>query len=134
MAQKAWSGRGKTGCGRQVLGDAGDSLQSVSRSKIPRLHCTFIPQYILCYATLQGETSSKNAQEIKAAARAKVKDAVAALKEMKLKEAAKIERLNREICRRTRVVGAFSDGNSTLMLFVLTCVMLSLHSGATKST
>lgn len=27
-----------------------------------------------------------------------------------------IERLNREICRRTRVVGAFPDGRSTLML------------------
>ena len=27
-----------------------------------------------------------------------------------------IERLNREICRRTRVVGTFPDGNSVLML------------------
>ena len=27
-----------------------------------------------------------------------------------------IERLNREICRRTRVVGSFPDGNSALML------------------
>ena len=27
-----------------------------------------------------------------------------------------IERLNREICRRTRVVGTFPDGNSALML------------------
>jgi transposase-like protein len=69
---------------------------------------------------------------------------VAQLREMKLKEAAKkvedgieetltycgfpsehwtqirinnvIERLNREIRRRTRVVGAFPDGNSALML------------------
>ena len=69
---------------------------------------------------------------------------VAQLKEMKLKEAAKkvedsveetltycdfpyehwirirtnnvIERLNREIRRRTRVVGTFPDGNSALML------------------
>jgi transposase-like protein len=85
-----------------------------------------------------------HAQENKAAARAKAKDVVAALKEMKLKEAAKkvedgieetltyadfptehwtrirtnnvIERLNREIRRRTRVVGAFPDGNSALML------------------
>ncbi len=32
-----------------------------------------------------------------------------------------IERLNREIRRRTRVVGAFHDGNSALMLF---CVRL----------
>jgi len=85
-----------------------------------------------------------HAQESKAAARSKAKDVVAALKEMKLKEAAKkiedsveetltymafpfkhwtrirtnnaIERLNREIRRRTRVVGAFPDGNSALML------------------
>ena len=85
-----------------------------------------------------------HAQESKAAARAKAKDVVTALKEMKLKEAAKkvedgveetltyadfpsehwtrirtnnvIERLNREIRRRTRVVGCFPDGNSALML------------------
>lgn len=84
------------------------------------------------------------AQESKAAFRAKAKDVVAALKEMKLKEAVKnvkesieetlafadlpsehwtrirttnvIERLNREIRRRTRVVGCFPDGNSALML------------------
>ncbi len=85
-----------------------------------------------------------HAQESKAAALAKAKDVVAALKDLKLKEAAKkvedsveetltymafpfehwtrirtnnaIERLNREIRRRTRVVGAFPDGNSALML------------------
>ena len=85
-----------------------------------------------------------HAQESKAAARAKAKDVVSALKDMKLKEAAKkvedgveetltyadfpsehwtrirtnnvIERLNREIRRRTRVVGCFPDGNSALML------------------
>ena len=85
-----------------------------------------------------------HAQESKAAALTKAKDVVTALKEMKLKEAAKkiedsvdetltymafpfehwtrirtnnaIERLNREIRRRTRVVGAFPDGNSALML------------------
>jgi len=85
-----------------------------------------------------------HAQESKDAARAKAKDVVAALKNLKLKEAAKkvedsveetltymafpfehwtrirtnnaIERLNREIRRRTRVVGAFPDGNSALML------------------
>ena len=85
-----------------------------------------------------------HAQESKAAARAKAKDVIAALKEMKLKEAAKkvedgveetltyadfpsehwtrirtnnvIERLNRKIRRRTRVVGSFPDGNSALML------------------
>lgn len=85
-----------------------------------------------------------HAQESKAAAQAKARDVAAALREMKLKEAAKkvedsvdetltymvfpfehwmrirtnnvIERLNREIRRRTRVVGAFPDGNSALML------------------
>ncbi len=85
-----------------------------------------------------------HAQESKAAALAKARDVVVALKDLKLKEAAKkvedsveetlaymafpfehwtrirtnnaIERLNREIRRRTRVVGAFPDGNSALML------------------
>ena len=84
------------------------------------------------------------AQESKKAAREKAKAVVAQLREMKLKEAAKkvedsvgetlsycdfppehwtrirtnnvIERLNREIRRRTRVVGTFLDGNSALML------------------
>ena len=85
-----------------------------------------------------------HAQESKATAREKAKLVVAALREMKLKEAAikvensieetlsyadfpyehwtrirtnnVIERLNREIRRRTRVVGTFPDGNSALML------------------
>lgn len=85
-----------------------------------------------------------HAQESKTAAREKAKLVIAALKEMKLKEAAAkvgdgieetlsymdfpfehwtrirtnniIERLNREIRRRTRVVGTFPDGNSALML------------------
>ena len=85
-----------------------------------------------------------HAQESKKAAREKAKAVVAELREMKLKEAAKkvedgveetltycdfpsehwtrirtnnvIERLNREIRRRTRVVGTFPDGNSALML------------------
>ena len=83
-------------------------------------------------------------QESKKAAREKVKAVIAELRDAKLKEAAKkvedggektltyyefpsehwsrirtnnvIERLNREIRRRTRVVGAFPDGNSALML------------------
>lgn len=85
-----------------------------------------------------------HAQESKKAAREKAKIVIAELKNMKLKEAAKkveegieetmtyydfpsehwtrirtnnmIERLNREIRRRTRVVGCFPDGNSALML------------------
>ena len=85
-----------------------------------------------------------HAQESKKAAREKAKAVVEELRAMKLKEAAKkvedgieetltyadfpsehwtrirtnnvIERLNREIRRRTRVVGCFPDGNSALML------------------
>jgi putative transposase len=85
-----------------------------------------------------------HAQEDKAAAMEKAASVVAKLKEMKLREAAKkiedsvaetlthmefprehwkkirsnnvIERLNREIRRRTRVVGTFPDGQSALML------------------
>ena len=85
-----------------------------------------------------------HAQEDKAAAREKARAVVQKLRDMKLKEAAKkvedgieetltymdfpyahwlkirtnnvIERLNREIRRRTRVVGTFPDGNSALML------------------
>ena len=85
-----------------------------------------------------------HAQESKKAAREKATAIVTELQGMKLKEAAKkvsesidetltyydfpsehwmkirtnntIERLNREIRRRTRVVGTFPDGNSALML------------------
>ena len=85
-----------------------------------------------------------HAQESKKAAQEKAKAVVEELRSMKLKEAAKkvedgieetltycyfpsehwtrirtnnvIERLNREIRRRTRVVGSFPDGNSALML------------------
>lgn len=95
-----------------------------------------------------------HAQESKEAARKKAKDVVAKLREMKLKEAAKkiedsieetlsymdfptqhwlkirtnnvIERMNREIRRRTRVVGAFPDGNSALMMV---CARLRYVSG-----
>ena len=90
------------------------------------------------------QTLAIHAQESKKAAREKAKAVVEELRSMKLKEAAKkvedgieetlaycdfpsehwtrirtnnvIERLNREIRRRTRVVGCFPDGNSTLML------------------
>ena len=85
-----------------------------------------------------------HAQESKKAAREKARTVVEELCAMKLKEAAKkvedgveetltycdfpsehwtrirtnncLERLNREIRRRTRVVGSFPDGNSALML------------------
>ena len=87
---------------------------------------------------------SIHAQESKKASREKAKAVLEELRSMKLKEAAKkvedgieetltycdfpsehwtrirtnnvIERLNREIRRRTRVVGTFPDGNSALML------------------
>ena len=85
-----------------------------------------------------------HAQESKESSMEKAKDIIEALEKMKLKEAAKkikdgidetlaytafpyehwlkirtnnvIERVNREIRRRTRVVGCFPDGNSALML------------------
>ncbi len=85
-----------------------------------------------------------HAQESKAAARKKAAEVVEKLKEVKLAAAAKkveegiegtltfmgfpsqhltrirtnntLERLNREIKRRTRAIGAFPDGNSALML------------------
>ena len=87
---------------------------------------------------------AENPKTGKKASREKAKTVVAELRAMKLKEAAKkgedgiektltycdfpsehwtrirtnnvIERLNREIRRRTRVVGTFPDGNSALML------------------
>jgi transposase-like protein len=85
-----------------------------------------------------------HSQESKEASLKKAQEVIESLKEMKLKEAAKkiedsieetltytlfpyehwlkirtnnlIERVNREIRRRTRVVGCFPDGNSALML------------------
>lgn len=85
-----------------------------------------------------------HSQESKKAAREKAKAVIEELKQMKLKEAAEklekgieetltymafpyehwskirttnlVERINREIKRRTRVVGTFPDGNSALML------------------
>ena len=95
-----------------------------------------------------------HAQESKEAARKKAADVVEQLRAMKLKEAAKkvedgieetltymdfpsehwlkirtnnvIERMNREIRRRTRVVGTFPDGKSALMLV---CARLRYVSG-----
>lgn len=95
-----------------------------------------------------------HAQESKAAARKKVKDVVENLRAMRLGEAAKkveegieetltymnfpsqhwlkirtnnvIARMNREIRRRTRVVGTFPDGKSALMLV---CARLRYVSG-----
>lgn len=92
-----------------------------------------------------------HAQESKEAARIKAATVIEELKQMKLKEAAKVvedgieetltymgrlfpfehwvrirtnnalERLNREIKRRTRVVGTFPDGESALMLVSARC-------------
>ena len=90
------------------------------------------------------QTFAIHAQESKKAAREKAKAVAEELRSMKLKEAARkvedgieetltcrdfptehwtrirtnnvIERLNREIRRRTRVVGTFPDGNFALML------------------
>ncbi len=46
-----------------------------------------------------------------------------------------IERLNREIRRRTRVVGSFPDGNFALMRWSVSgCAMWLVPSGATIST
>ena len=95
-----------------------------------------------------------HAQESKEAARKKARDVVEQLRAMKLREAAKkveesieetltymafpsqhwlrirtnnmIERMNREIRRRTRVVGTFPDGKSALMLV---CARLRYVSG-----
>lgn len=118
-------------------------------AKYQRCTVHFYPNVFSVVPRSKGKLVAKmlkaiHAQESKAAARAKDKDAVAALKEMKLKEATRkvedgieetltyadfpsehwtrirtnnvIERLNREIRRRTKVVGAFPDGNSALML------------------
>ena len=106
--------------------------------------CWFVSRTkFLGWETLPTAVESRHL-ESKKAAREKAKAVVAQLREMKLKEAAKkvedsveetltycdfpyehwtrirtnnvIERLNREIRRRTRVVGTFPDGNSALML------------------
>ncbi|MDL2229978.1 IS256 family transposase, partial [Treponema sp. OttesenSCG-928-L16] len=100
-----------------------------------------------------------HAQEDKAASREKAKAVIDALKRMKLPEAARkveagieetlsyadfpsehwtrirtnnvVERVNREIRRRTRVVGAFPDGNSALMLV---CARLRYVAGSQWGT
>ena len=102
------------------------------------------------------------AQESKKASREKAKAVVAELRAIKLKEAAKkvedgieetltycafpsqhwthirtnnvIERLNREIRRRTRVMGTFPDGNSALMLACARRAMWRAPSGAARNT
>ena len=118
-------------------------------AKYQRCVVHFYRNVFSCVPRTKGKLVAKmlkaiHAQESRAAAQAKARDVVAALREMKLPEAAKkvedgleetlaytafpyehwtrirtnnvIERLNREIRRRTRVVGAFPDGNSALML------------------
>ena len=57
-----------------------------------------------------------HAQEDLEAARVKAVAVVAKLREMKLRTNNPLERVIREIRRRTRVVGSFPDGNSALML------------------
>ena len=99
---------------------------------------------LLCPKIVAKMLKAIHAQENKKASREKAKAVIAELRAMKLKEAAKkvedgieetliycdfpsehwtrirtnnvIERLNREIRRRTRVVGTFPDGSSALML------------------
>lgn len=106
------------------------------------------------YGNIRARCQAIHAQESKEAARKKAKDVVEQLRAMKLKEAAKkvedgieetltymdfpsqhwlkirtnnvIERMNREIRRRTRVVGTFPDGKSALMLV---CARLRYVSG-----
>ena len=104
-----------------------------------------------------------HAQESKKAALEKAKAVVEELRSMRLKEAAKkvedgieetltycgfpsehwthirtnnvIERLNREIRRRTRAVGSFPDGNSALMLVCARLrLVVSTPSGTAEST
>ena len=125
---------------RQLLSALRQTLFTMSlyRVKVPlkvRADAALSPIYAL---------KAIHAQESKKASRDKAKAVVAELRVMKLEEAAKkvedgieetltycdfpsehwtrihtnnvIERLNREIRRRTRVVGTFPDGNSALML------------------
>ncbi len=101
-----------------------------------------------------------HAQEDKMAARKKAQEVLAKLKEMKLDKAAKIvgdgyeetisyydypshhwrfirtnnplERINREIRRRTRVVGNFPDGNSALMLVCARLRYIASHKWGSK--
>lgn len=101
-----------------------------------------------------------HAQESKEAAISKAKTVVEQLRFMKLKEAAKVvedgyletltylsfplqhwtriktnnalERLNREIRRRTRVVGTFPDGQSALMLVTARCKYVAESSWGTR--
>ncbi len=103
-----------------------------------------------------------HAQEDREAAEKKAADVVAKLKAMKLGKAAALvassvgqtlsymafpsehwkrirsnnvlERLNREIRRRTRVVGAFPDGQSALMLVPRVCVTWRAAAGASGGT
>ena len=104
----------------------------------------FLPQCFFGGSQRKSARSGVHAQEGKPEARAKAKQVVAKLRKMKLKKAADfvevgaeetfsyydfpeehwrrirtnnpLERIMREIRRRTRVVGAFPDGESALML------------------
>ena len=142
-------GRGLEGV-QLIVGDKClGMLEAVGDAKYQRCVVHFYRNVFSCVPRTKGKLVAKmlkaiHAQESRAAAQAKARDVVTALREMKLPEAAKkvedgleetlaytafpyehwtrirtnnvIERLNREIRRRTRVVGAFPDGNSALML------------------
>ena len=126
-------GRGRGVPGRQIPALHGAFYRNVF-SVVPKSKAKIVAKML----------KAIHAQESKKASREKAKAVVAELRAMKLKEAAKkvengieetltycdfpsehwtrirtnnvIERLNREIRRRTRVVGTFPDGNSALML------------------
>ena len=127
------------------LGDAGNHWRSLPRCKVPALHCPFLPECLF------GSTQREDARSC-----AKAKQVAEKLREMKLGKAAQkaedsiektltfmdfpsqhwtrirtnnmLERVNREIKRRTRAIGAFPDGNSALMLV---CARLRHVAGST---
>ena len=123
-------------------GDAGGRRRSISVGKISALHRAFLSECVHSYPSRKDE--GRRAQEVLEDARERAQAVTQKLREMRLKEAAKkvedgieetltcyafpsehwlkirtnnmLEHLNREIRRRTRVVGAFPDGESALML------------------
>ena len=151
--------RCKTHRWRQVSGDAGVGGRSVYPGQIPALYSPFLPKRILRYPALQGEPGGQNAQGRPCSGEQesrpgegqscrgrtagnetakKVEDGVEETLTYcefpfehwtRIRTNNVIERLNREIRRRTRVVGTFPDGNSALMLV---CARLRHVAGAQK--